>query len=485
MDFSTDEHSMSGFIKGEARNQTTLFPESLDDYVAEENTVRVIDAFVDSLNLSNLGFKTVPAATGRPAYHPSTLLKLFIYGYMNRIQSSRRLEREAQRNIELMWLLERLAPDFKTIADFRKDNGKGIKNTCRSFIDLCRQMNLFADAIVAIDGSKFKASNSKENNYTPKKLKFFIDRVERHIDEYLKQLDAADLEDKHATDDRPLADKIAWLKQRLSELKSMEEEVNNHPDKQVSTVDPDARLLKTQGMTRAVCYNVQSAVDTKHHLIVAHEVTNTTDRGQLCRMGELAQSAVGRKQVTVIADKGYFSGPDIKDTQDAGMIPLVPKGDTSGSEKKGIFNRSLFKYDADKDVYICPAKKVLTYRFSGVEKGSTIRRYFLDIKTCQACSLKPQCTKSKGQRRIARWEHQDRIDRMDKLMVAMPDSMLIRKQTVEHPFGTIKCWMGATHFLTRRLKNVSTEMSLHVLAYNLRRVMSILGQDKCIAAMAA
>jgi len=205
----------------------------------------------------------------------------------------------------------------------------------------------------------------------------------------------------------------------------------------------------------------------------------------LCRIGERAQIALGKKQVTVLADKGYFSGPDIKDTQDAGMTPLVPKGDTSGSEKKGIFNRSLFKYDADKDVYICPANKKLTYRFSGVEKGLTIRRYFLDIMTCRACSLRPQCTKGKGQRRIARWEHQDRMDRMDKLLAAMPDSMLIRKQTVEHPFGTIKSWMGATHFLTRRLKNVSTEMSLHVLAYNLRRTMSILGQDKLIAAMAA
>lgn len=476
---------MSGFIKGEARNQATLFPEALDDYITQENTVRVIDVFVDNLNLSNLGFKTVPAETGRPAYHPSTLLKLFIYGYLNRIQSSRRLEREAQRNVELMWLLGRLAPDFKTIADFRKDNGKGIKNTCRSFIDLCRQLNLFTDAIVAIDGSKFKAVNSKENNYTPKKLRFHIDRVERHIDDYLKQLDAADQEEEQVTDTGRLQDKINWLKQRLSELKAMEEAVNNHPDKQISTTDPDARLLKTQGMTRMVCYNVQSAVDTKHHLIVAHKVTNTPDRGQLCEIGKQAQEALGKKEVTIIVDKGYFSGPDIKDTQDAGMTPLVPKGDTSGSEKKGIFNRSLFRYDADKDVYICPANKELTYRFSGVEQGLTIRRYFLDIMTCRACSLKPQCSKSTGQRRIARWEHQDRIDRMDKLMATMPDSMLIRKQTVEHPFGTIKSWMGATHFLTRKLKNVGTEMSLHVLAFNLRRVISILGQKRLIAAMTA
>lgn len=301
----------------------------------------------------------------------------------------------------------------------------------------------------------------------------------------MKQLDAADQEEEQVTDDRSLQDKIIWLKQRLSELKVMEEEVNNHPDKQVSTIDPDARLLKTQGMTRAVCYNVQSAVDTRHHLIVAHEVTNTPDRGQLCRVGKQAQAALGKKGITVIADKGYFSGADIKDTQDAGMTALVPKGDTSGSEKKGIFNRSLFTYDATEDVYLCPAKKKLKYRFSGVEKGLVIKRYFLDTATCRACGLQPQCSKGKGSRRIARWEHQDKIDRMDELMTSMPDSMLIRKQTVEHPFGTIKSWMGATHFLTRRFKNVSTEMSLHVLAYNLKRMMSILGQDKLLAAIAA
>ncbi len=476
---------MSGFIEGKCRAQATLFPERLDDYLIEENEIRVIDYYIDSLDLSNLGFKTVPANTGRPAYHPSTMLKLFVYGYLNRIQSSRRLEREAGRNVELMWLLERLAPDFKTIADFRRDNGKGIKNTCREFIGLCRQMNMFTDVIVAIDGSKFKAVNSKENNYTPKKLQFHIARVEKHIDEYLKQLDDADQEEEKVIDETPIKEKIAWLQIRHYELKALEEEVNNHPEKQLSTVDPDSRLMKTLGMTRAVCYNVQTAVDTKHHLIVAHEVTNKPDRGQLCQVGKQAQTALGEEAITIIADKGYYSGPDIKDTQDAGMTALVPKGDTSGSEKKGIFNRSLFKYDADKDVYICPASKELTYRFSGIEKGLTVKKYFLDIMTCRACALKPQCTKSKQQRGISRWEHQGEIDHMDDLMASMPDSMLIRKQTVEHPFGTIKSWMGATHFLTRGFKNVSTEMNLHVLAYNLKRMMSIHGRDKLIAAITA
>lgn len=477
-------YPMSGFIAGTCRKQVTLFPDRLDSYIAEENSIRVIDAFVDSLDLSRLGFKTVPANTGRPAYHPSTMLKLFLYGYLNRVQSSRRLEREAGRNVELMWLLERLAPDFKTIADFRKNNSKGIKNTCRSFIGLCREMNMFTDVIVAIDGSKFKAVNSKVNNYTPKKLQFHIARVEKHIEKYLEQLGESDKEDEAIIDEAPVKDKIAWLKKKLTKLRALEEEVINHPEQQLSTVDSDSRLMKTQGMTRAVCFNVQSAVDTRNHLIVAHDVTNKPDRGQLCQVAKQVQTALGKEAITVIADKGYYSGPDIKDTQDAGMVALVPKGDTSGSEKKGIFNRSLFKYDSSKDVYICPANEELKYRYSSVEKGLTIKRYHLDVMTCRSCSMKPQCSKSKTPRRISRWEHQDEIDPMDDLLTSSPDMMLLRKQTVEHPFGTIKAWMGATHFLTRGFENVRTEMNLHVLAYNLKRMISIHGQDKLIAAMA-
>jgi len=476
---------MSGFIQGEARHQTTLFPEALDDYITEENPIRVIDAFVDNIELAGLGFKTIPADTGRPAYHPSTMLKLYIYGYLNRIQSSRRLERETGRNVELMWLLQRLSPDFKTIADFRKDNSLGIKNTCRTFIDLCRQMNMFTDTVVAIDGSKFKAVNNSKKNFTPSKLKFHKDRFEKHLAQYLKQLDEADKNERQSAENVVINDKIIWLKKRLVELKAMEERVNDHPEKQVSTTDPDSRLMKTKGMSRLVCYNVQSAVDSKHHLIVAHEVMNKPDRGQLCRMGKQAQAALKEKKITVIADKGYYSGVDIKNCQDRGMSVLVPKGDTSASEKKGIFNRSMFKYDAQKDVYICPANKEMTYRFTGVDKGLTMKRYFLDVFTCRACNLKPQCTRSKQLRRIGRWEHEDKIESMEALMASTPNSMLIRKQTVEHPFGTIKSWMGSTHFLTRRFKNVSTEMNLHVLAYNLTRMIKIKGAQRLICEMQA
>lgn len=476
---------MSGFIQGESRAQATLFPEKLEDYVVEDNPVRVVDVFVDTLDLKQLGFKTVPASTGRPSYHPSVMLKLYIYGYLNRIQSSRRLEREAQRNVELMWLTERLTPDFKTIADFRKDNSKGIKNACRTFINLCRKMDLFSEAMVAIDGSKFKAVNSKENNYTPKKVTFLIDRLEKHIESYLTQLDQTDKIDSATEGTDTIAQKVEWMKNRLAELKEMEKIVNNHPDKQVSTVDPDSRLLHTKGMTRAVCYNVQSAVDTKHHLIIAHEVTNINDRGQFADVSKLAQSALEKKDITVIADKGYYSREDIKDAQDDGVIALVPKGDTSGAKKNGLFNRSLFKYDHDRGVYICPAGEELQYRCDTLDKGQTLKMYFNCID-CRDCTIRTQCTRSKKEpQKIRRGVHEDEMEAMQQGLKETPDVMLIRKQTVEHPFGTIKSWMGATHFLTRRFKNVRTEMNLHVLAYNLKRVMSILGKEHFIKALTA
>jgi transposase len=474
---------MSHHIKGKSRSQATFFPEVLDDFVSTENPVRVIDVFVDELDLNELGFKgVVPKDTGRPNYHPAMLLKLYLYGYLNRIQSSRRLEREANRNIELMWLTERLAPDFKTIADFRKNNGSGIKQCCRTFIDLCRQMNMFSDALVAIDGSKFKASNNKSKNYTPRKLQASMERVEKHIARYLSQLDKVDLNEKEA-DTAPIKEKLVWLKARLSELKELKEKVEAHPDKQISMTDPDSRLLKTTAMERKVCYNVQSAVDCKHHLIVAHEVTNTTDRNQLCHMGKQAQEAVGINEITVLADKGYFSSQDIMDAQDAGMMPLVPNFDTSGSEKKGIFNKSLFQYDAEQNVYVCPAKQALTPRGQARDKGMIYRNYNCSVKICRACSLQTQCTKTATPRTIRRWEHASRIEKMTELLESKPDSMVIRQQTVEHPFGTIKLWMGATQLLTRRFKGVSIEMDLHVLAYNLRRMISIFGVSGLIKAL--
>ena len=469
---------MTHHIKGQGRHQVTLLPEVLDDFVTEDNPVRVVDVFVDGLQLDVLGFESVnPKQTGRPGYHPTTMLKLYIYGYLNRIQSSRRLEKEAHRNVELMWLLERLTPDFKTIADFRKNNGKGIKNTCRAFIDLCRQMQMFTDVIVAIDGSKFKAVNSKSNNFTPQKAKGHIERVEQSIALYLNKLDEADktAEPEIITD--LTATKLAWLQQRLEELKQMQQAVEQHPDKQLSLTDPDSRLMKMNNVNRQVSYNVQTAVDAKNHLIVAHEVTNTPDRGQLTAVTKLAQDAVGKVDITVLADKGYYSRSDIKAAQDLGAVALVPKGDTSGADRKGLFNRSLFKYDQEKDIYICPTGNELQNRFTVVEDGLELQMYFNHI-ACRDCSQRSRCTTSKRDpRRIRRWVHEAEMEDMQTRLDASPQTAVVRKQTVEHPFGTIKMWMGATHFLMRRFKNVSTEISLHVLAYNLKRMMSILGNE--------
>ena len=475
---------MAHHILGQSRTQTTLLPEVLDDFVNEDNPVRVVDVFVDGLDLQTLGFERVIATgKGRPGYHPAVMLKLYIYGYLNRIQSSRRLEKESHRNVELMWLLTRLMPDFKTIADFRKDNGKGIKAVCRQFVQMCRQMNMFADSLFAIDGSKFKAVNSKDNNYLPSNVKYRINKIEKSIEEYLSNMDTLDKTDK--SDNKATPSKLEWLQKRLAELRVIEEEVNAHPDKQVSKNDPDARLLLTRHLDRQVCYNVQTAVDTKHHLIVSHDIDKAADRGQLTSVAKQVQQAMNKKDITVLADKGYFSRLDIKASHDLGITANVPQTDTSGSARKGIFNKSLFRYDKDKDVYICPAGETLQNRFRATEKGVEQDIYFNNI-ACSHCEIRAKCTQSKKDpRRMRRWIHEPIIDAMQKRLDDNRDIPVLRKQTVEHPFGTIKMWMGAQHFLMTRKHNVLTEMSIHVLAYNLKRMMSIMGVTGLISAMTA
>ena len=402
---------MHRFIDGEDRLQQTLLPNSLEDYVGEENPVRVVEVFIEELDLATLGFAGMtPAATGRPAYHPSTLLKIYLYGYLNRLQSSRRLEREAQRNIELMWLVGRLAPDFKTIADFRKDNGAAIRAVCAQFVGLCRRLKLFTRAVVAIDGSKFKAVNNRDKNYTVAKVTGRMEQVDASIARYLRALDRADREESDVAEAKSgrLKEKIAGLRRQTQVLKAMEQTVQDAPDQQVSLTDPDARSMATSGKgTGIVGYNVQTAVDAEHHLIVAHEVTNQGhDRGHLAPMALKAQQATGNKEIAVLADRGYFNGDQVLLCEGTGVAPIVPKTLTS----------------------------------SGTEQA--------------------------------------RLDRM-------PDAMGVRRQTVEHPFGTLKSWMGSTHFLTRTLKRVRTEMSLHVLAYNMKRVIAIIGVGPLMEAIRA
>jgi transposase len=477
---------MKRFIEGEDRQQVALLPECLDDYIGEDNPVRVVDAFVEELDLQTLGFiGTSPAATGRPAYHPAVLLKLYIYGYLNRIQSSRRLEREAQRNVELMWLTGRLAPDFKTIADFRHDNGAGIRNVCKRFVGMCRELKLFTQAIVAIDGSKFKAVNSRDRNVTPAKIDARQRQIEQSIQRYLDALETADRTQPAEVEAKTerLQDKIKRLREQMRQLDETKEQLKREPDGQRSTTDPDSRSMNSQAKgSGLVGYNVQAAVDAKHHLIVTHEVINIgSDRAQLSKMAVAARDAMGKDKLQALADRGYFNGTELKACEDAGIATYVPKPMTSGAKAQGRFDKSDFIYIARDDQYQCPAGERAIYRFDTIERNGLNARVYW-TSACPRCPMKDECTTS-DYRRIRRWEHEEVLERVQRRLDRKLDAMTLRRRTVEHVFGTLKHWMGSTHFLTKTLAHVSTEMSLHVLAYNLKRVMRILGIAKTMKAM--
>jgi transposase len=478
---------MAGFVAGVDRGQSTLFPALLDDYVADDNPVRAVDVFVDGLDLDKLGFVGIePLDRGRPSYHPGTMLKLYIYGYLNRVPSSRRLERECQRNIEMIWLTGQLAPDFKTIADFRKDNGKAIREVCREFVALCRKLDLLSVASVAIDGSKFKAVNARDKNFTEAKMKRRLERIDESIARYLSQLETADRHGDAVPQAKVarLKDKIEKLKEEIVRLNAINAEMMKSEDKQVSLTDPDARSMATSGKgTGIVGYNVQIAVDTQHHLIVAHEVTNVgTDRHQLANMAGQARDEMAVETLDAVADRGYFSGKEILECENAGISVTLPKPMTSNSKAEGRFGKQDFRYVAEEDVYICPAGERLAYSFTTEDKGLVLRRYA--TKACQNCAIKNACTTAK-QRLISRWEHEYVLETVQRRLDHNPDAMGVRRQTAEHPFGTIKCWMGATHFLTKKLPKVATEMALNVLAYNMKRVMMIVGVGELLETMRA
>jgi transposase len=477
---------MAVFVEGTDRGQMTLLPARLDDYIAEDNPARAVDVFVDNLDLDKLGFIRVqPLDMGRPGYDPRMMLKLYIYGYLNRVPSSRRLERECQRNIEVIWLTGQLAPDFKTIADFRKDNGKAIREVCRTFVALCRKLDLLSSASVAIDGSKFKAVNARDKNFTEAKMKRRLARIDESIARYLSQLETADRHGNAVPEAKVtrLKSKIEKLKEEIVRLNAINAEMMESEDGQISLTDPDARSMATSGKdTGIVGYNVQIAVDTQHHLIVAHEVTNVgTDRHQLSNMAEQARSEMDVEKLEAIADRGYYEGEEIKDCEDAGISVTLPKPQTSGAKAEGRFGKQDFVYVAGDDSYRCPAGERLTYRFTGVEKGKAIRRYWTNV--CRRCALKAQCTNG-PERRISRWEHEAVLEKVQARLDHNPDAMRVRRSTAEHPFGTIKCWMGATHFLMATLPKVATEMALNVLAYNMKRVIAIMGVGTLLEAMA-
>lgn len=477
---------MAGFIEGVGRGQSVLFPDRLDDWIGEDSVVRVVDFFIEELDLQRLGFaRSAPARTGRPGYHPAVLLKLFIYGYLNRIPSSRRLEREAGRNVEVMWLTGKLVPDHKTIADFRRDNGPGIRKVCAQFVELCRRIGTLKGDCVAIDGSKFKAVNNRDRNFTKGKIASRIAHLEADVDRYITEMVRIDRQEEgEARTEKVdhLSRRYGRIRQEIDRLKAMDQALADAPDGQISLTDPDARSMSTSARNSGlVGYNVQSAVDTETHLIVAHEVTNQGfDREQLSPMATAAKEALGREDLHAIADKGYFSGPEILACHEAGITTTVPRPATSGNAAKGMYVKADFVYDAGRDVYVCPAGEHLTYRYTTEERGIPIRRYW--INGCKTCPLRINCTTG-NERRISRWEREDLIDDMDSRLGRDPDYMTLRRCTVEHPFGTIKAWMGSTHFLTRRLTNVRSEMALNVLAYNIKRMVALLGVGGLMRAM--
>lgn len=479
---------MKRFVEGADRHQFTLFPDCLEDWIEEENPVRVIDAFIDELDLGALGFKGIdPKITGRPSYHPSILLKLYVYGYLNQVQSSRRLEREAGRNVELMWLTGRLIPDHKTIADFRKNNGPAIRKVCSQFVELCRRIGLLTVASVAIDGSKFKAVNNRDRNFTKNKVKRRRVQIEESVDRYLHQLDSTDRQEpslaNHMKTTR-LKEKITKLSEEMQRLEKLEARMLETPGEQISLTDPDSRSMATSGRGSGVVgYNVQSSVDTTHHLIVAHEVTNIgNDRAQLANMGKKTKEVLDVEELDVVADRGYFKSEEILVCQQENIQVTLPKPQTSGNKSKGRFVKADFRYVAEKDVYICPAGETLPFRMKREESGMILHRYWTN--KCQHCAIKHKCTTGK-ERRIRRWEHEHVLEDVQRRLDENPQAMRVRRETVEHPFGTIKARMGATHFLMKRLKNVATEMALHVLAYNLTRVMNIIGIKPLMAAIRA
>jgi transposase len=475
-----------GYIEGSDRDQQVLFPESLDDYVGAENPVRFLDAFVTSLDLVALGFqRAIPNEIGRPSYAPGDLLRLYLYGYLYRLRSSRKLEQETHRNVELIWLLRKLRPDFKTIADFRRENPPALKAVCRAFTLLCKQLDLFGGELVAIDGSKFRAVNNRQRNFSQRTLDRALRSIDARIVEYLQALDAQDTQDEAAGRATPraagLQQKIDALHARHATYTALLAQLVASGDTQISLTDPESRSMKS-GAGTEVCYNVQTAVDAKHNLIVANEVTNApTDREQLSAMAVAANDVLKASTLNVIADMGYYSGPEVVACLDAGITPTVPRPLTSANAPLGLFTKEDFTYDAAHDQYCCPAGETLTYRFSTVEQGRGMRYY--STSACRTCLLKPRCTRNKDARRITRWEQEAVLEAMEQRLHATPTLGTRRKAIVEHPYGTMKRGMDQGYFLLRGLRKVRAEFGLTVMAYNMKRVMNIVGVPKMIAAL--
>jgi len=472
------------YIEGASREQRILFPEALDEYIGEDKAVRFIEVYVDRLELEELGFKqTAPKETGRPPYDPRDLLKLYIYGYLNRVRTSRMLERECGRNVELMWLMRKLRPDFKTIADFRKENRQCFKGVFRQFVLLCREMELLGGELVAIDGSKFKAVNSGQKNFNAKKLEQRLKEIDHKVEHYLNEMERLDQQEKPAEklSGVELQSKIDQLKARKGKYEELLEELKGSGEKQISLTDPDSRAMALTPKGE-VSYNVQTAVDHKYHLIVAQDVTNEPlDNHQLFTIADKARQMLGQDQLQVLADMGYYNHQELKRCEQAGIITYVNQPRVSKNTARGLLGKEQFVYEAARDSYRCPAQERLDFRFETEERGQRFRYYWTTV--CPTCALKSQCTTDPRFHRIQRWEHEAVLERVTQRVKAHPLILKLRQQIVEHPFGTIKFWNDQRHFLMRGLEKVKAEFSLSTLAYNIKRAMNVVGVKALIAAL--
>jgi len=469
------------------RSQTLLFPERLEEYIAPDNPVRFLDAFVASLDLFALGFaKAIPAYTGAPSYDPGALLRLYLYGYLHRIRSSRQLEKECQRNVEVLWLLGKLAPDFKTIADFRRDHRASFKAVHRQFHLLCRKLDLFGGQLVAIDGTKLAAVNARDRNFNQKKLQELVARADARLEEYLKQLDQGDSADAAPAHEKKLTrgeleEKIAALREKKNWHEELLARLEDEEEKQLSITDEDARKMHAAQGT-VIGYNCQSAVEEKHKLIVAQDVTNDgTDYQQLADMALEAKQTLAVEKLEAVADSGYYNNADVSLCVERGIEPYLRKADTSANTARGLYAKKDFTYDKERDVYLCPAGSELTHRFNTYEQGRALRYY--RTNACAQCPLKDKCTRNKGNRTITREEDEDLMDAMAARVQAHPEKLRLRKALVEHPFGTLKRWFGYTYFLVKGLDMVCAEWSLMTLAYNLKRVLNLVSLKDLLAAL--
>lgn len=470
------------FITGIDRNQKIMFPEYVEDYVEEDSPIRVIDEYVETLNFIEMGFtKTTEIRPGAPGYHPSILMKLYLYGYVNGIRSTRKLESEANRNIEVMWLLRRLKPDFKTIADFRKENRNNLVKVFKDFSLLCKELGLYGKELIAVDGTKFKANNSKRNNYNQKKIDRQVKYIDEKTQEYLKALENNDSTEENQVkySSEEIKEKLEYLKQRKKTYEAIEQELKESGETEISTVDPDSRLMENKKNGLEMGYNLQIAVDEKHKLIVDFDVTqNASDQGNLNAMSQKAKKAFNmedKDELELLADKGFYQAEDLKKCEENNTITYVSKQTYANSTNDREFYTDKFKYDKDKDIYLCPGG----YELNKINHKKEDRKStkYRNYEACKNCEYKTRCTTAVKGRIITRSKDQDFLDKVDARTQENMDKYLQRQMIVEHPFGTIKRTMNAGYYLCRGMESILGETSLIMLAYNFKRVLNIVGID--------